>query len=78
MEMGNGLTPIHNLLSFSGPERNIDQAALFIQKKFLQRNHNSRRVICPHFTTATDTANVQTVFQVIEYKQISNNFLYTH
>ena len=60
-------------LSNLGPDRNIDQAALFIQKKFLQRNHNSRRIICPHFTTATDTANVQTVFQVVMETVIKEN-----
>lgn len=57
----------------AGPDRNIDQAALFIQKMFLQRNHNARRVICPHFTTATDTANVQTVFQVVMETVIKEN-----
>lgn len=40
---------------------------------FLQRNHNARRVICPHFTTATDTANVQTVFQVVMETVIKEN-----
>lgn len=58
---------------YTGPERNVDQAALFIQRKFLQRNHNARRVICPHFTTATDTANVQTVFQVVMETVIKDN-----
>lgn len=58
---------------YKGPDKNIDQAALFIQTKFLQRNHNARRVICPHFTTATDTANVQTVFQVVMETVIKEN-----
>uniref|UniRef100_A0A7G3ADM1 Putative g-protein alpha subunit n=1 Tax=Lutzomyia longipalpis TaxID=7200 RepID=A0A7G3ADM1_LUTLO len=58
---------------YKGPDRNIDEAALFIQKKFLQRNHNDRKVICPHFTTATDTANVQTVFQVVMETVIKEN-----
>lgn len=63
----------NNFSPIQGPDRNIDQAALFIQKKFLQRNHNARRVICPHFTTATDTANVQTVFQVVMETVIKEN-----
>ncbi|XP_055372518.1 guanine nucleotide-binding protein G(o) subunit alpha-like [Condylostylus longicornis] len=58
---------------YKGPDRNIDQAALFIQNKFLGRNHNSRRIICPHFTTATDTANIQTVFQVVMETVIKEN-----
>lgn len=58
---------------YGGPERDIDSAALFIQTKFLQRNHNDRKVICPHFTTATDTANVQTVFQVVMETVIKEN-----
>ncbi|KAG4066614.1 hypothetical protein HA402_007250 [Bradysia odoriphaga] len=58
---------------YSGPDKNIDEAALFIQNKFLQRNHNARKVICPHFTTATDTANIQTVFQVVMETVIKEN-----
>lgn len=58
---------------YTGPDRNIDEAALFIQKKFLMRNYNDRKVICPHFTTATDTANVQTVFQVVMETVIKEN-----
>lgn len=59
--------------SYRGPDRNIDQAALFIQSEFLKRNHNARRVICPHFTTATDTANVQTVFHVVMETVLKEN-----
>lgn len=61
------------LLFYAGPDKNIDEAALFIQNKFLQRNHNARKVICPHFTTATDTANIQTVFQVVMETVIKEN-----
>lgn len=58
---------------YKGPDKNIDEAALFIQNKFLMRNYNSVKVICPHFTTATDTANVQTVFQVVMETVIKEN-----
>ncbi len=61
------------IFNFTGPDKNIDEAALFIQNKFLQRNHNARKVICPHFTTATDTANIQTVFQVVMETVIKEN-----
>lgn len=61
------------LICLTGPDKNIDEAALFIQNKFLQRNHNARKVICPHFTTATDTANIQTVFQVVMETVIKEN-----
>jgi G-protein alpha subunit. len=43
----------------------VDSGALFIQHKFALRNHNSAKVIYPHFTTATDTSNVQTVFHAV-------------
>lgn len=63
----------HFFPDYKGPDKDIDHAALFIQNKFLQRNHNDRKVICPHFTTATDTANVQTVFQVVMETVIKEN-----
>lgn len=56
-----------------GPDRDVDRGALFIQHKFALRNNNSRKVLYPHFTTATDTANVQVVFQVVMDMVISDN-----
>lgn len=53
------------LSDFKGPDFDVDSGALFIQHKFAVRNHNSAKVIYPHFTTATDTSNVQTVFHTV-------------
>lgn len=58
---------------YKGPDKDVDRGALFIQHKFALRNNNSRKVMYPHFTTATDTANVQVVFQVVMDMVISDN-----
>lgn len=58
---------------FTGPDRDVDRGALFIQHKFVLRNSDSRKVLYPHFTTATDTANVRVVFQAIMEMVISEN-----
>ncbi|GLV44616.1 G protein alpha i subunit [Carabus blaptoides fortunei] len=58
---------------YKGPDKDVDRGALFIQHKFALRNNNSRKVLYPHFTTATDTANVQVVFQVVMDMVISDN-----
>lgn len=56
-----------------GPDKDVDRGALFIQHKFVLRNSDSRKVLYPHFTTATDTANVQVVFQSVMEMLISEN-----
>lgn len=56
-----------------GPDRDVDRGALFIQHKFVLKNADSRKVLYPHFTTATDTANVQVVFQAVMEMVISSN-----
>ncbi len=43
----------------SGPDRDVEAAAEFIQKEFLERNLNKSKIIYPHFTTATDTSNIR-------------------
>lgn len=57
----------------AGPDYDVDRGALFIQHKFALRNHNSAKVIYPHFTTATDTSNIQVVFQVVMDTVIREN-----
>jgi hypothetical protein len=53
-------------LIIAGPDCDVDRAALFIQHKFALCNQNSQsRAVSTHFTTATDTANVQAVVQVV-------------
>ncbi|KAG5891739.1 hypothetical protein JTB14_000342 [Gonioctena quinquepunctata] len=58
---------------YRGPDRDVDRGALFIQHKFILRNGDSRKVLYPHFTTATDTANVRVVFQAVMEMVISAN-----
>lgn len=48
-----------------GADKDVDSAARFIQQKFQQQNVLPGKVIYPHFTTATDTSNIQVVFQVV-------------
>ncbi|PSN32862.1 Guanine nucleotide-binding protein G(o) subunit alpha [Blattella germanica] len=55
------------------PDYDVDRGALFIQHKFALRNQNSAKVIYPHFTTATDTSNIQVVFQVVMDTVIREN-----
>jgi len=38
---------------------------MYIQSLFLRQNKQQCKVIYPHFTTATDTTNIQVVFDVI-------------
>ncbi|XP_021931978.1 guanine nucleotide-binding protein G(o) subunit alpha-like [Zootermopsis nevadensis] len=58
---------------YKGPDYDVDRGALFIQHKFALCNHNSAKVIYPHFTTATDTSNIQVVFQVVMDTVIREN-----
>ncbi|KAF4521692.1 hypothetical protein B566_EDAN017179 [Ephemera danica] len=50
---------------YKGPDCDVDRAALFTQHKFATQNTNPSRSVSTHFTTATDTANVQAVVQVV-------------
>ena len=49
----------------TGADYDVDSGALFIQDMFLYHTRSAGRVIYPHFTTATDTTNIQVVFKVI-------------
>lgn len=55
----------HYFPDYKGKDNDVDAAALFIQYKFETRNLNPAKVIYPHYCTATDTSNVQVVFQVV-------------
>ncbi|CAL1540238.1 unnamed protein product [Lymnaea stagnalis] len=50
---------------FPGPDKDIDVAARYIQHLFLMQVSSPSKVVYPHFTTATDTSNIQVVFQVL-------------
>nr|CAD7442207.1 unnamed protein product [Timema bartmani] len=57
----------------SGPDYDVDRGALFIQHKFALRNRNSSKALYPHFTTATDTSNIQVVFQAVMDTVVRDN-----
>ncbi|GAB6031049.1 hypothetical protein CHUAL_007863 [Chamberlinius hualienensis] len=58
---------------YKGPDYDVDSAALYVQHKFQELNHHPTKVIYPHFTTATDTSNVQVVCQVVMDTVIREN-----
>lgn len=60
-------------LKLPGPDREVDSAALFIQAEFSLRNKNENKLVFPHFTTATDTSNIQGVFQVVMDMVMADN-----
>ena len=51
----------------------MDHAAHFIQNLFLKQVHIPGKVVYPHFTTATDTSNIQVVFQVVMDTIVKDN-----
>ena len=50
---------------YTGPDHNVQTAQRFIQDQFLDRNSQKRKLIYSHFTTATDTNIIRTVFKVV-------------
>ncbi|GAA6111625.1 guanine nucleotide binding protein (G protein) alpha v1 isoform X2 [Tachysurus ichikawai] len=50
---------------YRGADCDVDSAARFIASMFVSQNAMTRKLIYYHFTTATDTSNVQVVFQVV-------------
>uniref|UniRef100_A0A8B9JR13 Guanine nucleotide binding protein (G protein) alpha v1 n=1 Tax=Astyanax mexicanus TaxID=7994 RepID=A0A8B9JR13_ASTMX len=55
----------HYLPLYKGPDCDVDSAARFIASMFVSQNATPTKLIYHHFTTATDTSNVQVVFQVV-------------
>ncbi|RWS28219.1 Guanine nucleotide-binding protein G(o) subunit alpha-like protein [Leptotrombidium deliense] len=53
------------LTGYTSVDYDVDSAALFIQRLFERQNQNGNKIIYTHFTTATDTSNVQAVFQSV-------------
>ncbi|XP_035825013.1 guanine nucleotide-binding protein G(o) subunit alpha [Aplysia californica] len=50
---------------FPGPDKDVDAGARYIQHLFMMQVTSPSKVVYPHFTTATDTTNIQVVFQVL-------------
>ncbi|XP_061085372.1 guanine nucleotide binding protein (G protein) alpha v1 isoform X2 [Conger conger] len=53
------------LPNFRGADCDVDTAARYIAGLFVALNSTPSKLIYHHFTTATDTSNVQVVFQVV-------------
>ena len=51
----------------------MESAALYIQSLFTSSKRLASKVIYPHFTTATDTSNIQVVFEVVMDTIIKEN-----
>ncbi|KAI1886475.1 hypothetical protein AGOR_G00196130 [Albula goreensis] len=58
---------------FRGADCDVDAAARFIAGMFVSLNAMPSKLIYHHFTTATDTSNVQVVFQVVMDTIIKEN-----
>lgn len=63
----------HYLPQFRGADCDVDAAARFIASIFVSLNTTPSKLIYHHFTTATDTSNVQVVFQVVMDTIIKEN-----
>ncbi|KAG2460797.1 GNAO protein, partial [Polypterus senegalus] len=61
------------LPQFRGADCDVDAAARYIAGLFLSLNKTPSKLIYHHFTTATDTSNVQIVFQVVMDTIIKEN-----
>ncbi|XP_071245841.1 guanine nucleotide binding protein (G protein) alpha v1 [Salvelinus alpinus] len=58
---------------FKGADCDVDSAARYIAGMFVSLNATPSKLIYHHFTTATDTSNVQIVFQVVMDTIIKEN-----
>lgn len=77
-EFSNSFAALFLYLSYvffciSGKDGDFDSAAHFIRIEFQRQNHVPSKVIYPHFTTATDTSNIQVVFQVVMDSILKDN-----
>ncbi|CAL1601892.1 unnamed protein product [Knipowitschia caucasica] len=61
------------LPQFKGADCDVDAAARFIAATFVSLNKTPNKLIYHHFTTATDTSNIQVVFQVVMDTIIKEN-----
>uniref|UniRef100_A0A3Q2PT77 Guanine nucleotide binding protein (G protein) alpha v1 n=1 Tax=Fundulus heteroclitus TaxID=8078 RepID=A0A3Q2PT77_FUNHE len=58
---------------FKGADYDVDSAARFIVATFVSLSKSPKKLIYHHFTTATDTSNIQVVFQVVMETIIKEN-----
>lgn len=57
----------------AGTDCDVDAAARFISATFVSLNAAPDKLVYHHFTTATDTSNIQVVFQVVMDTIIKEN-----
>ena len=60
-------------LFHTGPPRDAEKAKEFIKEMFLSVNPDEKKHIFPHFTTATDTENIQRVFEAVKTTVLEEN-----
>ncbi|XP_067860058.1 guanine nucleotide binding protein (G protein) alpha v1 isoform X1 [Heptranchias perlo] len=58
---------------YRGADCDVDSAARYVAHQFLSLNRSPAKLVYHHFTTATDTSNVQIVFQVVMDTIIKEN-----
>ncbi|XP_043925661.1 guanine nucleotide-binding protein G(o) subunit alpha-like [Protopterus annectens] len=63
----------HYFPQYRGADCDVDSAARYIASLFLSLNETPEKLVYHHFTTATDTSNVQIVFQVVMETIIKEN-----
>lgn len=56
-----------------GPLKDATAASEFIKAMFLSVNENAEKRIFPHFTTATDTENIERVFDAVKQTVLEDN-----
>ena len=61
--------------NYDGPQRDPIRAQEFIGKMFVDLNRISNKEIYSHFTCATDTENIRTVFADV-FADVQKNYIY--
>ncbi|KAG7223800.1 hypothetical protein INR49_026483 [Caranx melampygus] len=72
-ESSGGVCGAPSLGDYVGADCDVDSAARFIAATFVSFNTTPSKLIYHHFTTATDTSNIQVVFQVVMDMIIKEN-----
>lgn len=66
----------HYFPEYKGQDYDVDSAALFIQHRFAMQNSQTGKSVYAHYCTATDTSNVQVVFQVVMETVLRDNLIH--
>ena len=63
----------HCFIFLIGPKNSHKEAADFIREMFLSVNDIPEKRIFPHYTTATDTENIERVFDAVKTTVLEEN-----